>query len=106
MGGEQRGAQCARPCLERIEHQGRLASWRRYRIRLQGALDGTTGIRLSCAGGLELSNGPRDSIEPQRSVDHPGINYKFESGISATGPSTNYSRELATCCSAICRSPS
>ena len=44
--------------LERVEHQRRLADWRRHRVRLQVALDRQTRIRLSRTVKLEFGHGP------------------------------------------------
>ena len=55
--------------LERVQHQRWLADWRRHRVRLQGALDRQTRIRLSRTVKLEFGHGPGGGIEPRRSND-------------------------------------
>ena len=56
-----------RHSLERVQHQQRLASRCRHRIRFQVALDRQTRIRLSRAIELEFSHDPFGGFEPRSS---------------------------------------
>ncbi len=63
LGEQQRYVEPSWHSLERIQHQQRLVSWCRHRIRLQVALDRQTRIRLSRAIKLDFSHGPFGGFE-------------------------------------------